>query len=90
MNEKINEIIKSILDNLTDEQKEKAKKCKTMDELMAFAGQEGLELPDEARDNVNGGCVSCDLCSENDPYWTCEEYNDCPRDYGDLQCAHIY
>ena len=65
MNEKINEIIKSILDNLTDEQKEKAKKCKTMDELVAFAGQEGLELPDEALDYVNGGCGGCEDCNCN-------------------------
>ena len=40
---------------LNDEQKEKAKECKTLDELMAFAGKEGIELPDEMLDNVAGG-----------------------------------
>ena len=56
MNEKLNAALKSIYDSLTDEQKEKAKNCKTMDELMALAGKEGLELPDEALDAVSGGC----------------------------------
>ena len=47
--------LKGVYDSLTDEQKEKAKQCKTMDELMTFAGEEGLELPDEVLDSVAGG-----------------------------------
>ena len=47
--------LKGIYDSLTDEQKEKAKACRTMDELMAFAGKEGLELPDEVLDAAAGG-----------------------------------
>ena len=53
--EKMKELLASILDGLTDEQKEKAKACKTMDELAAFIEQEGLELPDEMLDAVAGG-----------------------------------
>lgn len=57
MNEKnLNEALKGIWGSLTDEQKAKAKGCKTMDELTALAGKEGVELPDEALDMVSGGC----------------------------------
>ena len=55
MNEKKEEAFKGIYDNLTDEQKEKAKACKTMDELMTLAGEWGVELPDEVLDAVAGG-----------------------------------
>ena len=55
MDEKMKKLIEGIYESLTDEQKEKAKACKTMDELMAFMDQEGLELPDEMLDAVAGG-----------------------------------
>ena len=34
MDEKINEVMKGLYEKLTDEQKEKAKTCKNMDELL--------------------------------------------------------
>ena len=46
---------KSIFDNLTDEQKEKVKACKTADEFKAFVEKEGIELTDEMLDEVAGG-----------------------------------
>ncbi len=49
--------VKGIWDGLTDEQKAKAKECKSMDELMTLAGQMGVELPDEMLDAVAGGEV---------------------------------
>ena len=49
------ETVKGVWDSLTAEQKEKAKDCKTWDELAAFAGREGIELPDELLDAVAGG-----------------------------------
>lgn len=52
---KLNAALKGIFNSLTDEQKEKAKQCKTMDELTAFAGKEGIELSDEVLDAVAGG-----------------------------------
>ena len=55
MDKKMKEAFKGIYDNLTDEQKEKAKACKTMDELMTLAGEWGVELPDEVLDAVAGG-----------------------------------
>ena len=63
MDNKMKEIMDSVYENLTDEQKEKAKQCKTMDELMALAGEWGIELPDEAMDAVaGGGCKNCNEC----------------------------
>ena len=52
---KMTETLKGIWDSLTDEQKEKAKECKSMDELTALAGKKGVELPDELLDAVAGG-----------------------------------
>ena len=62
MDNKMKEIMDSVYENLTDEQKEKAKQCKTMDELMALAGEWGIELPDEAMDAVAGGGCNCNEC----------------------------
>ena len=56
-NKNLNEVLKGIYDSLTDEQKEKVKACKTMDELVKLAGEEGIELPDEVLDAVAGGVI---------------------------------
>ena len=56
-NEKLNELLVNVWDSLTDEQKEKAKNCKTADELLKLAGEEGIELPDEALDAAAGGAL---------------------------------
>ncbi len=55
MDEKMEEVLKGIYNSLTDEQKQMAKACKTVEELAALAGREGIELPDEALDQVAGG-----------------------------------
>ena len=54
-NEKTVELLKGIWESLTDEQKEKAKACKTTDELLKLAAKEGIELPNEMLDKVAGG-----------------------------------
>ncbi|MBQ9458626.1 MAG: hypothetical protein IJU66_01675 [Oscillospiraceae bacterium] len=51
----MNEALKGMWDSLTDEQREKAKECKSMDELMRLAGKLGVELPDEMLEGVAGG-----------------------------------
>ncbi len=56
-NDKLNELLVNVLDSLTDEQKAKAKACKTPDELLKLAGEEGIELPDEVLDAVAGGYI---------------------------------
>ena len=55
MDEAMKKAMAGIYATLTDEQKEQAKKCKTMDELMMLAGEWGIELPDEMLDAVAGG-----------------------------------
>ncbi len=55
MNEKLNETLKGIYDSLTEKQKEKANACKTMEELLAFAREENINLPDELLEAVSGG-----------------------------------
>ena len=55
VNSNLSDTLKSIYNSLTDEQKKKAKQCKSIEELAAFAGEEGLELPDEVLDAVAGG-----------------------------------
>ncbi len=52
---KLEELLKSIWDSLTDEQKKQAKACKSEAELLELAGKAGIELPDEALDAVAGG-----------------------------------
>ncbi len=69
INPELNEAIKGLWDSLTDEQKEKAKACKSMEELAALAGKIGIELPDEMLDAVAGGAgfdgrqyINCPYC----------------------------
>ncbi|MBR6050604.1 MAG: hypothetical protein IKP68_05300 [Clostridia bacterium] len=56
-NEKLNELLVNVWDSLTDEQKAKAKACKTPDELLKLAAEEGIELPDELLDAAAGGAL---------------------------------
>lgn len=52
------ELLKGIYEKLTDEQREKAKSCKNIDEFMKLIGEFGMELPDDLLDIVSGGGVS--------------------------------
>ena len=52
---KLEETLDGIYDKLNDEQKEKAKACKNMDEFIKLAGELGIELPDELVSAVAGG-----------------------------------
>ena len=54
-NKNLHEKMAELLNGLTDEQKEKAMACKTMEELTAFLGELGAVLPDEALDAIAGG-----------------------------------
>ena len=42
-------------ENLTEEQKKKAQACKTPEEMLALAREEGYELSDEQLEAVSGG-----------------------------------
>ena len=66
----LNKALEGMWDSLTDEQKIKAKECKSMDELMLLAGKFGVELPDEMLTCVAGGVEktvptrTCPYCGE--------------------------
>ena len=42
-------------EDLTPEQKEKARACKSADELIALANSEGIELTDDQVEAISGG-----------------------------------
>ena len=46
-----------ILKNLSDEEKDQLKNCKTQEDLRAFAMKTEHELSDDALDDVSGGGV---------------------------------
>lgn len=54
-NKKLKETLGKIYDELSGEQKEKALKCETENELIAFMNEEGIGLPDDMLDEVSGG-----------------------------------
>ena len=55
-------------DDLTDEQKARVKACKTADELIALAKEEGVELSEEQLNSISGG----------DSWW-CPTATSCPN-----------
>ena len=66
MNEKMQEELKRIYEGLTEEQKEKVKECKSVDEIMELAGKWGIEMPEDYIDAVAGGA--------EEPEYGCEHY----------------
>lgn len=46
--------------DLTPEQQEKAKTCKTPEDVLAFAKEEGVELTDDQLEALSGGWDECD------------------------------
>ena len=53
--------IEEYIKDLTPEQLEKARACKTKDELMELAAEEDIEIPMEVLESVAGGCDSYEL-----------------------------
>ena len=60
--------MKDFYNNLSDEQKQKFKKCKTQEEFLKFAEDCGLELSDEVLDSLTGGY-----------HYTESPFNTCPK-----------
>ena len=54
-NKNLREKMAELLNGLTEEQKEKAKACKTPEELTAFLSELDIAMTDEALDAVAGG-----------------------------------
>ena len=59
--------------DLTEEQIEKAKACKTAEEFFALAKEEGIELSEEELDAMSGG-VNWDCLLYNED---CADFNPC-------------
>ena len=86
----INIEMEEYLKNLTPEQQEKARACKTKEELMQLAAEEDVEIPMEALENVaGGGCGKleffCKDCGSTDIYLA--EPDDSGYDYRQ-RCCH--
>ena len=62
------------IEDLSPEQIEKAKACKTPEELLALAKEEGYELSDEELETASGGGNW--LCEDH----VCSWYTPCPQD----------
>ena len=60
-------------EDLTPEQKEKARACKNQEEILALVHEEGYELSADELEAVSGG-VSWDCISD------CPEHTPCPQD----------
>ena len=66
------------LEDLTPEQMEKAKACKTTEELLTLAKEEGVELSDEQLEGLSGGV---DWKKLNCPWNDCDSHNPCTLRY---------
>ena len=67
------------IDDLSPELKEKILGCKTPDELIALAQEEGYTLSDEELEAISGGAT----CTWQSPFvWDCDDYvrEHCPGD----------
>ena len=76
MNEKFEEYIK----DLSPELQEKARQCKTKQELLELAADEDMEIPMDVLEDVAGGCGSEDKSSTDSNVFKGE----CPDCGGDL------
>ena len=52
----MNEIFEKYIEGLSPELQEKARQCKTKEELNEFIAENDLELPEDALELVSGGC----------------------------------
>ena len=81
---------KELLKGLTEEQIEKARKCKNQEELLALAKAEGVVLGDEQLEAVSGGCITwsrptpCPECKSTDTKWV---WNQRPKHYHCNKCG---
>lgn len=82
-----------LLKGLTDEQIAKIMKCKTNEEALEVAKNEGIELTDEQLEAVSGGCltwsrpVPCPKCQSPKTEWI---WNEHPRHYLCHSCGHTF
>ena len=51
-------------DDLTPEQREKVKDCKTLEDILALAQEEGYEISDEELAAISGGDIKWGYCGD--------------------------
>ena len=61
-------------DDLTPEQQEKARACKTPEDVLALAKEGGIELTDEQLEAVSGGWGECDTYTGDKHDRFCRHY----------------
>ena len=70
-------------ESLTPEQQEKARACKTPEDMLALAKEEGFELSDDELSAISGG-MTWDCLNDCSGYERCDDYeclNYCAVDY---------
>ena len=55
---------KTLLEGLSQEQKEALKNCKTMDDVLKIVDEESIELSEAQMEAVSGGC-GCNNCCDH-------------------------
>ena len=70
-------------ENLTPEQLEKARACKSSEELAALAAKVGVALSDEELESLSGGSWASDCPKEG-----CKGYRDDPEECTQWHCYH--
>ena len=84
-------------EDLSPELKERLRACKTIDELIAFAKEEGFELTNEALEGISGGIckrdcpwlgavcindVDCKTDTGCSGLFSCPQFSECPELFG--------
>lgn len=80
---------KDLLKGLSKEQIERVNACRSQEELLALAREQGIELTDEQLDAINGGAcgsnkLSCPKCGYN--YYA----QNAPNRYACLKCGACF
>ena len=76
MNEKFEKYIK----DLSPELQEKARECKTTEELNEFLAENDIELPEDALEMVSGGICTGDCPKGGKHEWdVCSSYKECKK-----------
>ena len=70
-------------ENLTPEQMEMARACKSSEELAALAAKVGIEISDEELEGFSGGSWATDCPKEG-----CIGYRDEPEECKQFRCYH--
>ena len=70
-------------ENLSPEQLEQARACKSSEELAALAAKVGVELSDEELEGLSGGNWATECPKEG-----CKDYRDEPEECKQWKCYH--